>query len=327
MTRTPSTVSFGLAFIRQTLFWVAKHRREFDLIHGHSGFLDYLLTSRLSQAISGKPGLHSLYCPVPTSHGRWNVPPYKRLLKIGANSLAALTAFSRNVQKSLNLYGINGRHIPVTCPPIDLERFYPGPGSSSLRSNLGLGVDDFVLLFVGNTKPAKNLTTILQALYQVRQSWPHVKLIVTTELKHASPDERIARLAEQIRELSLEPAIIQLGIVDNMPDLMRLSDAVIAPFVNTLGPSDYFMAALEGMACGKPVIVSPVGGMPEIVDAKVGFLVNPLAPTEIAAAIQNLALDRNKRLELGLNAASLAQKMFAPHQVAQQFDVIYRSIV
>lgn len=331
----PGTIQFGLASIRQSLAWLTRERRHYDLVHGHSGFLDYLLTARLSQLITGKPALHSLYCPIALEQGRHNRPLYKLLLKRSANGLAALTAFSRNVQQSLQSYGVDKRRIHVTLPAIDLKRFYPAAGAEEVRAALGLAPDDFVILFVGNTKPAKNLSALLQAFYEVRQRLAAirapapltVKLIVTTELKDASADQNRQLLAKQMDELGLEADVMQLGIIDNMPGLMRASDVLVAPFLDTFGPSDYFMAALEAMACGKPVIVSPVGGMPEIVDERVGLLVNPHEPTAIAAALQQLALAPEKRRAMGAQAAQLAQRRFAPAHTAHQFEEIYRSIL
>lgn len=323
----PGTARFGLRSILQTVAWVAKHQAEYDLVHGHSGFVDYLLNSRLSQSFAHKPAMHSLYCPIASSGGRYHRLFYKLLLRRSANTLAALTAFSRNVQHSMNLYGIKQRPIHVTSPLVDLQRFHPGTGAPALRARLGLTPDDFVLLFVGNTKPAKNLTTVLQALAEVRARLPTAKLLITTELKHAATDAYQERLAAQLQRLELSSAVIQLGIIDNMPELMRSSDVLVAPFLDTFGPSDYFMAALEALACGKPVVVSPVGGMPEVVTAQVGCLVDPLESTALAAALLDLAHNPAKRQAMGENAAHLAATAFAPSQAVRQFDAIYRSIM
>ncbi len=156
---------------------------------------------------------------------------------------------------------------------------------------------------------------------------PKAKLIITTELQDTSHNERVRAIAGLIKELDLESAIVQLGIVDNMPELMRASDVLIAPFIDTFGPSDYFIAPLEAMACGKPVIVSPVGGMPEIISNAVGILVNPHNAVEITDAIYDLAINPAKRSEMGTNAANFAEKMFAPAKANKQFYDIYRSIL
>lgn len=323
----PGSTKFGLHSILMTVFWIIKNKKSFDLIHGHSGFLDYVLTTWLGQKISRKPAIHSLYCPVPANSGRWNKSSYRHALIKSVQDLECFTALSQNVRQSLFRYGVVLDSCPVILPSIDNRLFYPDGNSSNLRATLGILPDDFVILFVGNSKPAKNLITVLHSLHKVRQLLPKAKLIITTELQDTSHNERVRAIAGLIKELDLESAIVQLGIVDNMPELMRASDVLIAPFIDTFGPSDYFIAPLEAMACGKPVIVSPVGGMPEIISNAVGILVNPHNAVEITDAIYDLAINPAKRSEMGTNAANFAEKMFAPAKANQQFYDIYRSIL
>ena len=70
---------------------------------------------------------------------------------------------------------------------------------------------------------------------------------------------------------------------------------ILAPFLDTFGPSDYFMAVLEAMASGKAVVVSNVGGMPEVVSDEVGRLVNPHDVESIASGMRELLADRDLR--------------------------------
>jgi glycosyltransferase involved in cell wall biosynthesis len=320
----PSSVIFGLNSIYQTLWWITKHRNQFDLIHGHSGFIDYIITSYLVQKSNKNKVVHSLYCPVPNNFGRWNKSFYKKIIISSANKLNGLTAFSQNVKQTLMDYGIEN-NIYTTLPAVDLERFHPAQDSLKTRFELGFAEDDFIMLFVGNTKPAKNLLTVFKAFYEVRQILPQAKLVITTELDPTNREYALS-LSRAMDELGIASSVVQFKIIDNMPALMRASDLLIAPFINTFGPSDYFMAALEAMSCGKPVIVSEVGGMPEIVDDSVGFLVEPLNVNQIKNAIIELATSPQKRALMGFNAARRAQEMFAPAKVAKQFNDIYESI-
>ncbi len=74
---------------------------------------------------------------------------------------------------------------------------------------------------------------------------------------------------------------------------MAAADVLVAPFLDTNGPSDYFQAALEAMAIGRPVIVSSVGGMPEVVDERVGLLVDPKDISGIATGMLLMLKNRN----------------------------------
>jgi glycosyltransferase involved in cell wall biosynthesis len=107
---------------------------------------------------------------------------------------------------------------------------------------------------------------------------------------------------------------------------MRACDVLVAPFLDSFGPSDYFMAVLEAMASGKPTIVSTGGGMPEIVGDDVGRLVDPRDPAAIGDAIAELAGDAALRDRLGRAARAKAESLFDPGRVAATVRSLYERI-
>lgn len=321
-----ATTAYALRVTIKLALWAYHNRHRFDLIHTHSGFLDYLLAARLAQWVSRKPTLHTLYCPVPAKHRRWHFDPYRALLQYCGLTLTKLVAFSHNIQTSLHRYGITRHDLTVTTPPVDLHRFSPGASLTICRHSLGLEEKNVVLLYVGNTSPVKNLPVVIEAFHLLKQQCPKAHLIITTELAGASPTVEMQAIQQQIERLGLTTNITQIGIIDYMPDLMRLSDVVVAPFTAQVGPSDYFMSVLEAMACAKAVIVSRVGGMPELVDSESGRLVNPTNPTEVAAAMLELTQSPQLRRQLGQNAAKAMQQC-RPTTVANQYNQLYQTIL
>ncbi len=126
--------------------------------------------------------------------------------------------------------------------------------------------------------------------------------------------------------MKLDSCIIQKGIVNNMPALMQACDLLVAPFLNSYGPSDYFMAVLEAMASGKPVVVSNVGGMPEVVSNNVGRLVDPHDDASIAAGMRDFLADKVLRLRTGANARAYVQEHFCPVSIFNAQEAVYRRI-
>jgi glycosyltransferase involved in cell wall biosynthesis len=182
------------------------------------------------------------------------------------------------------------------------------------------------LLFVGNATPQKNLSAVLEAVHELRQDFPNLKLLVTTELKHSSTDNAMQRIATLINDLDLENCVVQKGVVNNMPELMHACDILIAPFLDTYGPSDYFMAALEAMAVGKPIVVSDVGGMRELITSDVGTLVDPNDLASIVAALRVYCSDAEYRRDVGTNARQLIEEQFLPSQIVSEYQSVYRRI-
>jgi glycosyltransferase involved in cell wall biosynthesis len=183
------------------------------------------------------------------------------------------------------------------------------------------------MLFVGNAKPQKNLTRTLDAFAAVLQDHPDTHLVVTTELPTSSSDARLETLANQVQSLGIGDHMTQLGIIDDMPSLMASCDVLIAPFIDSLGPSDYFVAVLEAMASGRPTVVSRVGGMPEVVESSWGRLIDPQNTSEIAQAMGEYVADEDLRKRSGDLARAFCEATFKPASVAATWNGIYEEII
>ena len=118
-----------------------------------------------------------------------------------------------------------------------------------------------------------------------------------------------------------------LGVVTDMPYLMAASDLIIAPFLSTEGPSDYFISVLEAMAVGRPTIVSNVGGMPELIKNEIGYLVDPLDVDQISNYIHFLLADSNKRKSVGDAASNFVSKKFDPVIISQRYYEVYLEVL
>jgi len=320
----PGTASFGLRFRRAAAAWTQPRQADFDLIHCHSGFADYFLVSGTLARRVDLPVLHTLYCPIPRSGGRWRLPMVHGLINRNAARLDAVCAMSENVAQSMRDYGMSD--VLVVPPPVDTKRFHPATETAATRERLGLAPGDVAVLFVGNAKPQKNLSGTLRAFRLVRDAHPSARLVVTTELAQSSPDHRLAELRQEMIDLDLESSIIQKGVVDDMPALMQACDILVAPFMDSFGPSDYFMAVLEAMACGKPTVVSDVGGMSEVITEETGRLVDPGDDRGIADALDTLVADADLRRTVGARARSYTERHFDPRRIVERYGDVYSQL-
>jgi glycosyltransferase involved in cell wall biosynthesis len=319
------TVRFGLRFCLAAARWLGARQKSFDVVHVHSGFADYFLVSALSRML-GLPTVHTLYCPLSKEGGRWRLPIVGSLIRKWANSLDWVGGMSRNVTTSLNDFGVDKAQ--WIGPALNIGRYaFDDVGVREVRKQLAIADSDLVVLFVGNAKPQKNAVSVVRAIHKLSGIFPQLKLVITTELRQSSSDEDIAALSREITSLGIESRVVQVGIVNNMPHLMMASDLFVAPFLDTLGPSDYFMAALEAMACGKPVVVSNVGGMPEVVDEKVGALVDPKDVDAMAFEVGKLLADKGARLRIGEAAKDRVLSMFEKEKIADAYRSVYRRVM
>lgn len=323
-----SSLAFGLRFTAAAPWAASRLDRRFDLVHGHSGSLDYLAATVATARRLGVPALHTFYCPATMVSRPGQVALRLGLYGMLASRLSAVVAISRNVAGSLTVLGVPSERLMVVPPAVDTVRFAPHdvrPAIQVLDAICPPGAPR--ILFVGNTTPTKNLETVLEAMALVLRRIPDAFLVVTTELESRATDARRTELAERMERLGISHRVARLGIIPDMPLLMDACDVLVAPFLDTRGPSDYFMAALEAMAAGKPVVVSAVGGMPEVVDGEVGALAPPRDARALADALIVLLLDGNRRASAGAAARERAVRLFAPQMIAGRMDDLYARVV
>jgi glycosyltransferase involved in cell wall biosynthesis len=321
------TITSGLRLLLAARAWARRHSGEFDVVHGHSGYADYMAVSTALGRALAAPVVHTLYCPIPNGINRWNAPVARQVLLKISRGVDRLIGISMNVQRSLRDFGIpTTQAIQVVPPPVDIERFRPRTQDEGVRKRLGIPEQAVVLLFVGSASRQKNLARVIRAFGEVRRRHDEARLVVTTELPRSSPARRLSHLRALTESLGLSDSVIQLGIVEDMPALMRSCDLLVVPFLTTRGPSDYFVAALEAMATGLPVVTSAVGGMPEVIDRMTGRLVDPMSVNAIASAVMEFVEDRELRILAGARGRDVVRRRFEPTLVAAMYDQVYREV-
>ena len=136
------------------------------------------------------------------------------------------------------------------------------------------------------------------------------------------PERR--KLETLAANLELEDRVQFLGARghDEMPGL--LSSAELAVFPSLMEATS--VAALESMACELPVAASDVGGLPEIVDDRVGALFEAGNPTALAAAVTAL-LERDDLRALGVAARARVVEQWSNARLVDRHLEVYESLL
>lgn len=301
---------YSLAAVR-AIARICRERR-IDIVHAHlqKAFISSLLAqprlaSRLILHEHGpifRDGAGCLY--------RWFLRSLgSRADAIIANSQAAATAIART---------IGNPRIPVTVVPnfIDLERFDPDRyDRDQARASLGLAKDRFVVGFVGRLDRPKGADVLVEAAAKL----PRQKKAWSFYLMGDGPQRQ--DLEERIRRLGLEGIVTLAGLHENPAALLRAFDVVVVPSRREA----FGIAALEAMRMRVPVVVSPVGGLPELVrDGDTGIVLPRLDAESIAGAIQRLASDEALRNRLASNAFERAGTFDGSSAVKQVVEIYQR---
>ena len=133
--------------------------------------------------------------------------------------------------------------------------------------------------------------------------------------------DRLTALAER---LGVGERIEFMGSRSNqeMPALLREAEVAVIPSLMEATS----IAALEAMSCGLPVAASAVGGLPEIVDERVGALFEPADPTALATAIVEL-LQRRDLSDLGREGRRRVVARWSLKRMVERHIEIYRGLL
>jgi len=179
--------------------------------------------------------------------------------------------------------GLPPQKVVVIHNGSDLERFDPAhqppPG---LKSSLGFGATDPVLLILGRLEPQKGHRVLLEALPAVRAEFPRVRLVCVGE------GGLRVELENRARQLGLTDAVRFVGYQTNVTDWLALADLTVLPSFYEGLP----LVAVESLAAGRPVVATEVDGTPEVVlDGRTGLTVPPGNAERLAQAIARLLRD------------------------------------
>jgi len=283
--------------------------RNYDVVHGHSGYPWVGLIPELSQLTTSARTVHTLYCPI-ADRG----VSYRFAAAASIGFCDHVVGISENVSASVpRVPAINLSTIP---PLVDRERFIN-------RNTQGCN-DEFELLFLGNLSESKGIRTLIRALSVVDETLD-VRLYLALDMSVEEYHRTNSDVKDIISKAGLEESIEPVGIVEDLPSLMNRCDAFVAPFNDTQGPADYPLAMLEAMSCGLPIIASRVGGIPEVVThGESGILITPKAYEALAEQILRLADDESLRAQLSEAGEEVVRSIYS--EVTTQYLRIYRDI-
>jgi glycosyltransferase involved in cell wall biosynthesis len=163
-------------------------------------------------------------------------------------------AFGELLQRE---YGVPGEKIHVVPAGVDIERFQINMTRQQARQAMNFPLDRPILFTPRRLAMRMGIDKLLQALVEVKRQVPDVWLAIAG--KGAS---RIA-LEQQANELGLQNHVKFLGYVpdEQLPVAYQAADLTVVPSQSLEG---FGLILLESLACGTPVLSTPVGGMPEV---------------------------------------------------------------
>jgi glycosyltransferase involved in cell wall biosynthesis len=141
---------------------------------------------------------------------------------------------------------------------VDLNKFHPSIKTTSLRQELGFTGDNLVILFVGTLFDFSGLDDYLEQFPEVIERLPNARLLIV------GGGALLKKLKRSAQELRIEKYVIFTGFqpFELMPQYINVADICINPFRLTAATRDIIPGKiLQYLACGKPVLATPLPGM------------------------------------------------------------------
>jgi len=298
--------------------------REFrpDVVHTHTAKAGAL--GRLAAIIT--PGVRPVI--VHTYHGHVLSGYFGRVLSrvfrmterlLAKKSDCLIGVSSATVEELVKLQIAEASKFRTIPIGLDLARLLLVERSDgeAFRSELGLGSEDVLVVFVGRLVAIKRVDLLIEAAAFATRREPrlHVAIVGDGALRDA--------LEQQVADLGLDPTVRFLGFREDLPAISAASDIAVLSSDNEGTP----VALIEAAAAARPAVATAVGGVADIVTDSTGILVAPGDVLAFADALVQLAGDSRDRAAMGLAAREHVRERFAVDRLTRDIDNIYQGLL
>ncbi len=235
----------------------------------------------------------------------------------GDRHIVLSQAFGNVLQKQ---YGVKPDTIRIVPGCVDVNHFSTGVDQHAARTALGLPQDRPILFCVRRLVSRMGLEDLIDAMFIVRQAVPDVLLTI------AGKGPLMAALQARIEHRGLSQHVRLAGFVadEALPLWYRAANVSVVPTVALEG---FGLTTIESLASGTPVIVTPVGGLPEAVAPLSSELVLEAGGFQALGAGLSSALLGRRTLPTEEQCRAYARAHFDLPVIAAQTAAVYREAI
>lgn len=287
--------------------------RKFDIIHTHAYSAGTI--GRISAFLAG--------VPVIISHNQNIYDYYNKYYRFVEWFLSRVTdgiiCVSDEVRKYTHeIQGIDSKRLVTIYNGIDTICAVHKKDTYDLRNELGIPRDNIVIGTIAQFSEKKGLGYLIRSASLLLERKKDVNFLLVG-------DGAIrGELKQLCLNLKMEGKVIFAGERRDIPEILSLIDIFVLPSIREGLP----LALLEAMACGRPVIATNVGGVPEVIrDGINGILVRPKDPEALCCAMERLLHDEGEMAEMGGEGRKLCEKYFNSRVMVAKIENLYDTLV
>lgn len=289
------------------LFKLVK-RKKINIIHAHQPIpiLLGLIVSRLTRTPF-----------VTTAHNIYNPNSIVDRMYTKGDLIIAV---SEQVRKSMiNDFKVDDKKIFTVCNGINLKRLtINSDKESSIRNKYGIEKNCTLIGVVAGLRKQKGLNYFIEAAKLISNEFSNVKFIIVGD------GELREELVELSSNLNLTDKIIFTGFREDVPQIIKELDIFCLSSLYEGLP----ISLLEALGNSKPVVVTAVGGIPELItNGSNGLLVPPRDPKKLADSLKRLISDKDLVESLKTNALKSIKENFSEQSMAIKHIDLYTKLL
>jgi len=289
---TPNIKGFrGFFFFITATFKLMSMVRQYDinLIHAH-----YLIPPGLIGVIVGS--ILGKKTAV-TAHGsdllvQIKKPLLRPIIKFVLKRADYVLVVNQALKDNVLEMGITSDKVYVTSNAVDTHKF--NPQNLELPLDIKLNSNKPTILFVGNLVPQKGVKYLLKAKKLMN---------IDAELLIVGDGPLRGALEDMVEKEGINNVVFT-GARRDVEKIMPSAMVLVLPSVSEGFP----ITILEALSSGLPVVATRIGGISEVLDQKIGIIVNPSDPISLAEAVDKIIKNNELRGSMKLAARERALK-------------------
>ncbi len=302
------------------LFGLEKELRKFDLVNTIE--LHHVFTNQIIEA-KKKYNFKVAVTVWENIPFVWDKHPARREIKRNVIQNADLfIAVTEKIKETLLLEGVKEEKIKVLPMGVDLTKFKPQEKNMDLLAEFGIEKSDLIVLFIGRFVWEKGVCDLI---YAAKKLLSNDRMKVPLKILFAGDGPEKEKMAKLIAKLGISDSVklIKNRPYAQMPDIHNLADIFVIPSIPTESWQEQFgLVLVEAMACGKPVISTLTGSIPEVI-GEAGILLPPADYLKLAEAINQLLISPGLRKQFAQKGLQRAREKFNAGKVAREMETMF----
>lgn len=315
----PGKIPAAISFIIMALWTLFQQRHKYSIIHSHQVFspttigliASWLFGRKLVVNLhrGGQMGdIHKLLR---------NKSIGERRVQLMNRNADAFIAISEEIYQELVATGTDQAKIHKVYNAVDPDEFYPVEADQKrvLRDQLQIPQDIPIVIFVGRLEEEKGVPILVEAIAKTKEDL-HLIIIGSGTL-----EQNISDMIQA--DDSLRDKVSMLGRKYNIAEYLQASDIWVLPSYTEGLP----VSMLEAMSVAMPIIITPVGAIPEIIiDKQNGFIIPVGDSDSLSQTIDHIIDQPQLAKQVGQKARALVLDNYSVEQIGRNHLRLYESV-